>query len=186
MGRKVIVAKEENCTGCRLCQLACSSTKEGEIIPDRARIKIVHDGLNGWSRPLTCFQCEEPMCLAVCPAEAISRSTSASGEYVVLVDKEKCIGCQRCVAACPFGAMEFFKESLATKCDLCGGAPKCVEFCFYDCLHFVELSAEEEAKRKRRIKALYAKACKEIGRRELFARRRAVFQSSIPLERHQP
>ncbi|MEW6666439.1 MAG: 4Fe-4S dicluster domain-containing protein [Thermodesulfobacteriota bacterium] len=174
MGKKTIVAKDENCTGCRLCQLACSSVKEGEFIPDRARIKIVHDGLGGWSRPVTCFQCEDPMCLAVCPAEAISKGTSATGEYAVLVDKEKCIGCQRCVAACPFGAMEFFKDSLATKCDLCGGSPKCVEFCFYDCLHFVELSQKEEGKRKGKIKALYAMACKEIGRRELFGRRRAI------------
>jgi carbon-monoxide dehydrogenase iron sulfur subunit len=171
VGRKVILAKEENCTGCRYCELACSSIKEGQCIPDRARIKVVQDSLQGWSRPVTCLQCEDPMCLAVCPAEAIVKSRTDTGEYFVRVDQERCVGCYRCVAACPFGAMAFFKESLATKCDLCGGEPKCVEFCFHDCLHFVELSDEEVVKRDKRIKSLCLKACREIGDRELFRRR---------------
>lgn len=174
MGSKVITIKAENCTGCRLCQLACSSSKLNEFIPDRARIKVVHDALEGWSHPAVCLQCAEPMCLKVCPVEAISRSQTPNGDYVVLVEKDKCIACRRCVAACPFGAMDFWKGDLAVKCDLCGGDPMCVQFCFYDCLHFEELTPEQADKRDKRIDALYTKACRQIADSELFRRREAI------------
>lgn len=46
------------------------------------------------------------------------------------MNKERCIGCRVCIVACPFGAMSFDTEQhVACKCDLCGGAPKCVEIC---------------------------------------------------------
>lgn len=162
MGYRVITIRPENCTGCRLCELACSSNKEGHFMPGRARIKVVHDALEGWSHPAVCLQCEEPMCLDVCPVGAINKSTTKNGDHVVLVDKSLCIGCRRCVVACPFGAMEFYKGSLATKCDLCGGDPMCVQFCFYGCLQFVDLSEEKRHARNKKIKGLYFKACKQI------------------------
>lgn len=174
MANRVITIKAENCTGCRLCQLACSSSKEGQFIPDHARIKVVHDALEGWSRPAVCLQCEDPMCMNVCPVDAIGISKTPDGDHVVLVDQDKCIACQRCVAACPFGAMDFFKQSLATKCDLCGGNPMCVQFCVYDCLGFEELSDEMQAKRRKRVDVLYRKACKQIGQRELYQRREDI------------
>ena len=37
------------------------------------------------------------------------------------------------------------------KCDLCGGSPVCVDFCFYRCLKFVELSDEDYQKRVKKI-----------------------------------
>jgi Fe-S-cluster-containing hydrogenase component 2 len=70
--------------------------------------------------------------------------------------------------------MNFFPKQKAVKCDLCGGSPECVKFCFYDCLHFVELSEQERADRARKVKALTLKACREIGRQEVL-RRRAAF-----------
>jgi Fe-S-cluster-containing hydrogenase component 2 len=157
-----------------MCELACSSSKEGEIIPEHSRIHVVENRLEGWSRPAVCPQCDEPMCVAVCPSQAISRMTTAQGDAVVRVDAERCTGCQSCVAACPFGAIGFFPKAKAIKCDLCAGNPECVKFCFYDCLKFVELSEQMQAERKKALKALRQKACREIGKRET-RRRRELF-----------
>ena len=169
MGR-VLTIKSENCTGCRMCELACSSFKEGEFAPDRSRVRVIADTLEGWSRPAVCLQCDDAMCMAVCPVQAISKVCTAQGDPFIQVDRDKCIACRRCSVACPFGAIVFYTKSRATKCDLCGGSPKCVEFCFYDCLNFVDLSDEESSKRNKKVKALTTKACREIGRREAVTR----------------
>jgi carbon-monoxide dehydrogenase iron sulfur subunit len=168
---KVLTINAENCTGCRMCELACSSAKEGEFNPDRSRIKVIDNRLEGWSRPAVCLQCDEPLCMAVCPSQAISKKVTAEGDRVVIVDPEKCYGCQSCVMACPFGAISFFPKTKALKCDLCGGSPECVKFCFYDCLQYVEISEQMQAERKKAVKALTLIACHEIGKKESRRRR---------------
>lgn len=171
---RVLAIDHEKCTGCRMCELACSSSKEGEFVPDRSRIRVIDNRLEGWSRPAVCLQCEEPMCMAVCPEHAISRMTTEQGDYVVKVDFDKCSACRKCMVACPFGAMGFFPGLKAVKCDLCNGSPQCVKFCFYDCLHFVKLSEQMQAERAANVKALTLKACREISKREAM-RRQAAF-----------
>jgi len=170
---RVLTIDAENCTGCRMCELACSSFKEGEFIPERSRIRVVADALEGWSRPAVCLQCEDPMCMAVCPVQAISKKKTPEGDHVVVVNAKTCIACGRCVVACPFGAITLFPKSKAIKCDLCGGSPRCVEFCFYGCLHFVELTEAEYVRRTRKITALTNKSAREIAKREPFERRAA-------------
>lgn len=179
MSKKVIAIKQENCTGCGMCELACSSIKEGEFNPELSRIHVIHDHFNGWSAPSVCLQCEDPMCMRVCPEEAISKTVTKAGDPVVTVDYNSCTGCQRCVAACPFGAIEFHKSSRAVKCDLCNGDPQCVRFCFYDALHFIEISDEEYEKRQKRINGLYIKACRNIGKNELHKRREYVSSNPV-------
>ena len=174
MAKKVLVIKSENCTGCHLCELACSSGKEKKFVPSLSRIRVVTNGLEGWSRPVVCLQCEDAMCMKVCSVEAIYKTETPQGDPLVSVNKEKCIDCLQCIIACPFGAIEYVNESIISKCDLCGGAPKCVEFCFYDCLKFVELSDEVYQLRSRKIKALIAKACRVISKYEPY-RRRVMF-----------
>jgi carbon-monoxide dehydrogenase iron sulfur subunit len=168
---KVLTINAENCTGCRMCELACSSSKEGQFNPDRARVKVIDNRLEGWSRPAVCLQCDEPLCVAVCPSQAISKGVTEGGDRVVVVDPEKCYGCQSCVMACPFGAISFLPKTKAIKCDLCGGSPECVKFCFYDCLRFVELTEQMQAQRKKAVKELTLKACHEIGKIESRRRR---------------
>jgi carbon-monoxide dehydrogenase iron sulfur subunit len=174
MTKRVLVIQSENCNGCHLCELACSSTKEGEFNLSRSRIRVVTNGLEGWSRPVVCLQCEDPMCMAACSVNAISKTKTPQGDHIVSVDYEKCIGCHQCVVACPFGAIEYLKQQKLIKCDLCGGDPVCVNFCFYDCLKFIELSDEIYQKRSKKLKALTTKACREIGKHEPY-RRRVMF-----------
>lgn len=174
LSKRVLLIQAENCTGCHLCELACSSTKEGEFSISQSRIRVVTNGLEGWSKPVVCLQCEDPLCLKACSSDAIYKTETPQGDSIVLVDKDKCIGCHQCVVACPFGAIEYLKKQKATKCDLCNGSPVCVDFCFYDCLKFVELSEDEYQERLRKLKIEVTKVCREISKREPY-RRRVMF-----------
>lgn len=116
--------------------------------------------------PRICNQCAAPPCLtnpvteeAVCPVAPIllglempdksvveyeARATYQRPDGLVMIDKERCIGCGDCVMACPYQAryqspLVFYKDDrakgIADKCDLCehrvaqGLQPACVETC---------------------------------------------------------
>lgn len=130
---KVIAVDPNKCTGCRLCELACSLKNTGEFNPARARIQVIgFDEL--FSLPVVCFQCEKPYCAEICPTGAITKDT-ASG--VVSISKDKCVGCKMCILACPFGTIVFSSEDrVPIKCELCGGDPECVLFCPTGALEF--------------------------------------------------
>ncbi len=178
MTNGVLEIKAENCTGCRMCELACSSSKEGIFIPDHSRIKVVTKELEGWSRPVVCLQCDDAMCLKACSVDVIYKSETPEGDPIIAIDNEKCIGCHQCIAACPFGAIDFFEETKVIKCDLCGGKPKCVDFCFYKCISFNELSNDEYKSRIKKIKALTIKASRRISENEPY-NRRVIFSKDI-------
>ncbi|MGH8214572.1 MAG: 4Fe-4S dicluster domain-containing protein, partial [Rhodanobacteraceae bacterium] len=50
--------------------------------------------------PRSCLHCETPDCVTVCPTGA---SYKRAEDGIVLVDEDKCIGCQLCAWACPYG-----------------------------------------------------------------------------------
>ncbi|MBW1944693.1 MAG: 4Fe-4S dicluster domain-containing protein [Deltaproteobacteria bacterium] len=115
------------CSGCRLCELWCSVTKNGSFNPHRSRIRVVE--LNtGIDIPVTCQQCENPACQASCQFEALTYDEKLK---IVVVDDDKCTGCQACVGACPYGIITIDPATnKAIKCDLCGGGePVCVSIC---------------------------------------------------------
>ena len=135
---KRIVWDPAKCTGCRVCEAICSFVKEGEFNPVKARGKVVMtvDNQIRYSVRVSCLQCEEAFCKAVCPAGAISENDAG----VKIVDEQKCIGCKLCEIACPVGAIAVDAESgVATKCDLCAGLdePQCVKYCFTGALQYL-------------------------------------------------
>ena len=72
----------------------------------------------------------------------------------VLIDQERCIGCNFCLAVCPFGSISpSYDGHKVVKCDLCferlsaGQEPACVSGCPTGALKFVE--AEQYAHSKR-------------------------------------
>ena len=115
------------CSGCRMCELACSVTKEKRIVPDKARISVIADFGKGVSTPVVCMQCSDAPCMDVCPTKALSRDSSSGA---VIICEQKCIGCKLCTTVCPYGAIVFIPEKKCViKCDLCEGEPTCVKFC---------------------------------------------------------
>ncbi|MBS7607424.1 4Fe-4S dicluster domain-containing protein [Candidatus Bathyarchaeota archaeon] len=77
--------------------------------------------------PHLCAQCYDYPCVEACPVGALSTSKETGA---VLVDREKCIACGRCIDACP-GKVPYIhpRDNYAVICDLCGGDPKCVKAC---------------------------------------------------------
>lgn len=116
--------KRSLCTGCKLCQLACSAIHERVFNPEKSRIKVIHeyksDGIHIKSKH--CIFCQE--CEDVCPEEAISNS----GSWMI-VDAEKCVGCGTCVDACPMDVIYLNADQKSVICDLCEGSPQCIEWC---------------------------------------------------------
>lgn len=122
--RTVIHCNFDLCTGCAICQMACSQIKTGGTNPRFALIGLEQTGLV--CRPVVCAQCQNAFCMRVCPVEAVYRDDANR----VLIDRGKCTGCGLCVEACQVGMVFFDRENKkAVKCDLCGGDPACVEYC---------------------------------------------------------
>jgi len=67
--------------------------------------------------PMSCMQCEEADCVTVCPTGA---SYKRQEDGIVLVDQDKCMGCNLCAWACPYGARELDEQQgVMKKCTLC-------------------------------------------------------------------
>ncbi len=130
------------CTGCRACELACSTENDLGFGRSWRRIetfnterdpRAAHHHLS-----IACNHCENAPCVAACPARAITRDVSTG---VVTLNPDRCMGCRYCAWACPFEAPTFDEAAgLMGKCTLCpdrtaeGGRPACVEACPTDAL----------------------------------------------------
>jgi Fe-S-cluster-containing hydrogenase component 2 len=144
--KKVIIVNHEKCTGCRQCELVCSVNKTGTSNPSRSRISVIKWEGEGFYLPMLCQQCQEPACMAVCPKDAISKDEELGR---VVVDYDLCIGCEMCVAACPFGGMGICSvEEKVIKCDLCDGEPMCVRFCKAEALEYVDANIANLKKKR--------------------------------------
>src|ERR1019366_10076842 len=90
--------------------------------------------------PVVCMHCDSPTCAEVCPADAIKRTEDG---VVQTARKPRCIACNNCVLACPFGVPKMKVEfELMMKCDLCydrtsaGKRPMCATVCPSGALFF--------------------------------------------------
>jgi tetrathionate reductase subunit B len=91
-----------------------------------------------------CNHCERPACLKACTVDAIEKREDG----LVLINPEKCTGCDACIAACPYDAIYKNKDlGICQKCTGCAHLldageklPRCVEACPTDALWFGEES----------------------------------------------
>ncbi len=67
--------------------------------------------------PMSCMHCEDADCVTVCPTGA---SYKRAEDGIVMIDPDKCMGCNYCAWACPYGARELDEnEGVMRKCTLC-------------------------------------------------------------------
>jgi len=82
-----------------------------------------------------CMHCGKPACEAVCPTYAISKRAE---DGIVVIDRDKCNGCQECFLVCPYIVPQFGADGTMQKCDFCieqGIEPACVSHCPAEALH---------------------------------------------------
>lgn len=123
----------ETCIGCGACQIACKD--HNDLTPGTFFRRVDEVTLpDGTKRFMSraCNHCKKPACLAACPNGAFYQTEDG----FVLHDDGKCIGCGRCVWACPYGAVSLNPEKgVAQKCLGCvdyrrrGEEPPCVAAC---------------------------------------------------------
>ena len=127
------------CIGCNACVQAC-----GECDTHKGNSMIQLDYIDYAGSPQTvpviCMHCQSPTCAEVCPADAIKRMEDG---VVMTARKPRCIACNNCVLACPFGVPKMHTEMhLMMKCDMCydrssvGKKPMCASVCPSQALFF--------------------------------------------------
>ncbi len=125
-----------SCTGCRLCETACSLFHEGTVWPEASRIRVEQFYPGPLDIPVICHRCFERHCVEACPTNALFYDEAAQ---VVRLHADECNSCQACYSACPHtGAIAPHpKTHLPMQCDLCDGDPRCVAACPSGCLSWV-------------------------------------------------
>ncbi|MGN0824729.1 MAG: 4Fe-4S dicluster domain-containing protein [Candidatus Coproplasma sp.] len=137
---KRIYVNEQWCLGCHLCEYECMYANSGldemfklkgkagkEILP---RIYVEGDEKSPIHFAVNCRHCSGTACVNGCIAGALTKNDDG----MVVIDKDKCVGCFTCVLLCPFGAiMPAADGKVAQKCMLCTdnikGEPNCVKYC---------------------------------------------------------
>ncbi len=135
------------CIGCYSCVVACKQHNDlRPRVDERPGTRVA-----GWAQvrqvgpsgtfpdiemhyvPRSCMHCDNPACEQVCPTGATFKRKE---DGIVLVDRDKCIGCQYCTLACPYDVRVYEEASgVVTKCTMCadriaeGLKPFCVTQC---------------------------------------------------------
>jgi len=160
MAEKTKLIDVSKCTGCRGCQLACkqwnglpakqtvaSGTYQNppDLQPNTwtlirfQEVESQSAGVKWLFRKDGCMHCKDAACVKVCPSGALFYTDLGT----VGIQKERCIGCKECVAACPFHIPRYDSATdKVYKCDLCLSRiradlpPACVKACPTGALSF--------------------------------------------------
>lgn len=148
MSHYCLVVDLDYCLNCKACEIGCKIENNLPLGERWNRVLTcgpygTYPDLSQYYLPMQCQQCEDAPCVHVCPTGASYRDPDTD---IVLVDKEKCIGCKYCMMACPYGVRAWNKaESVVEKCTLCpqrtsvGELPFCVSICASGCRFYGDL-----------------------------------------------
>lgn len=137
------------CIGCNACVQACTECDTHKGV-SMIQLDYVDRSVSTQTAPVICMHCDSPTCAEVCPADAIKRTADG---VVQTARKPRCIACNNCVLACPFGVPKMHSErNLMMKCDMCydrtsvGLKPMCASVCPSQALYY---GTREEIERLR-------------------------------------
>ena len=116
MATNAIVTDLNRCVGCLACMVACKAVNNvpigsywNKVLRIGPSLKpgatSAHD-VEMYYLPVQCQHCENPECVKVCPTGA----SHIAEDGTVQIDKSKCIGCQFCAMACPYGVRYLNEE----------------------------------------------------------------------------
>ena len=86
MKKITLMINQDDCNGCHACEVACKQEHGVDVGPRVVRV-IEKSPL---FVPLFCHHCEDAPCALACPEDAITKDPETG---VVLLDTEKCTGC---------------------------------------------------------------------------------------------
>lgn len=149
----------QKCVSCKTCEIACAVEhsrskniftvlQESSLPKKRVRVESVA----GKVVFIRCQHCKNAPCIKACESGALSKDEESGA---VLEDEEKCVGCWKCVAVCPFGAVvKDIENHIVVKCDLCPEREDfaCVATCPTGALFVGTKEEFEERLKKKRVK----------------------------------
>jgi len=100
----------KRCIACNSCTIACKQINS--VLPGvfRTKVAISEEGRYPNVRlkmtPHICMHCENPECVRVCPTAATTKLNNG----IIVINKNRCIGCQYCIMACPYQARSFTRD----------------------------------------------------------------------------
>ncbi len=118
-----LIIDEERCRRCGTCAQACAAPAGR---PKRQPRIWVDEPEDAPVVPVACRQCGNAPCIEACPNGALSKDPVTKA---VLLDAERCTGCGHCRSQCRFQAIGADDAGRPVICDLCEGAPACVQVC---------------------------------------------------------
>ncbi|MEM1545135.1 MAG: 4Fe-4S binding protein [Candidatus Methanomethylicia archaeon] len=128
MTYRLAVIDVERCVGCELCMFACSRRfGEGGLAKSAIAVRSIGGVERGFT-VIVCRACPDPPCAKVCIVNALIIRKGGG----VILNQYKCIGCGRCVDACPVKAI--FWNSEVNKPNICVHCGYCAKYCPHEVL----------------------------------------------------
>lgn len=130
------VIDNRRCIGCHACTVACKAEHNIPLGDFRTWVKYVEKGsfpsVRRYFTVMRCNHCEDAPCVNICPTKALYHRPDG----IVDFDRDECIGCRSCMAACPYDAIYIEPGAgTAAKCNYCAHRvekaiePACVTVC---------------------------------------------------------